>query len=301
METCIICIGEHPITHSNPLTIEHIVPENIGGCLTVKNVCKHCNSNMGSGFEAKASKNVTFQLARYVGKIEGKNGSIPNPLMHRGEKDELGGKYVVQEDLTVKTVPQINLLEDGECQAVEIIVDKSEPHKAREMLKTRLRRKVKAEHGVSLTDEQLDELSDKILSSATVTTRRIDQPWLQMTHQIDEISTQLVYLKIGYELAVYHFGLEYLKDSQANLLQACLYTQHVPYTLQLSVPPLAVFGGSNGEQCHLVRFERNVCYISLFGMTYSFEFSVSKALSANPPVQYEFNYIKREYSLGELT
>lgn len=256
---------------------------------------------MGSGFEAKASKNVTFQLARYVGKIEGKNGSIPNPLMHRGEKDELGGKYVVQEDLTVKTVPQINLLEDGECQAVEIIVDKSEPHKAREMLKTRLRRKVKAEHGVSLTDEQLDELSDKILSSATVTTRRIDQPWLQMTHQIDEISTQLVYLKIGYELAVYHFGLEYLKDSQANLLQACLYTQHVPYTLQLSVPPLAVFGGSNGEQCHLVRFERNVCYISLFGMTYSFEFSVSKALSANPPVQYEFNYIKREYSLGELT
>ncbi len=173
METCIICVGEHPITHSNPLTIEHIVPENIGGCLTVK------------------------------------------------------------------TVSQINLLEDGECQAVEVIVDKSEPHKAREMLKTKLRRKVKAEHGVSLTDEQLDELSDKILSSATVTTRRIDQPWLQMTHQIDEISTQLVYLKIGYELAVYHFGLEYLKDSQANLLQACLYTQHVPYTLQLSVPPLS--------------------------------------------------------------
>ncbi|MDC5806834.1 HNH endonuclease [Vibrio europaeus] len=301
METCIICVGEHPITQSNPLTIEHIVPENIGGCLTAKNVCKHCNSKMGSGFEARASKNLTFQLPRYVGKIEGKNGSIPNPFIHRGEKEELGGKYVVQEDLSVKTVPQINLREDDDGQVVEIVVDKSEPHKAREMLKTRLKRQVKAEHGVSLSDEQLDELSDKVLNSACVTTRRVEQPQLQMTHEIDEIATQLVYLKVGYELAVYHFGIEYLKDSQANLLQACLYTQHVPDTLYLSAPPLAVFGGSYGEQCHLVRFEGHACYISLFGKTYAFEFSASKAFSANPAVQYEFNYLERECSLVNLT
>lgn len=51
MESCIICIGENPITEDNPLTDEHIIPEFIGGSLVKKNVCKTCNSKMGTGFE----------------------------------------------------------------------------------------------------------------------------------------------------------------------------------------------------------------------------------------------------------
>lgn len=115
-------MGEHPVTESNPLTIEHIIPELIGGTLTVKNVCKHCNSSMGAGFEAKASKNITFQLPRYISGLAGKSGKVPNPFVHTSEKDEFGGKYTVLEDLSVKTLPQIKAVDDK----IVLIVDKSE-------------------------------------------------------------------------------------------------------------------------------------------------------------------------------
>ena len=74
METCIIC------TLEKKLTDEHIIPEFMGGGLVVKNVCKECNSKMGSGFEGRISNNFIYQSARTINKIEGKS-SLPFPFI----------------------------------------------------------------------------------------------------------------------------------------------------------------------------------------------------------------------------
>lgn len=289
-------MGEHPVTESNPLTIEHIIPELIGGTLTVKNVCKHCNSSMGAGFEAKASKNITFQLPRYINGLAGKSGKVPNPFVHTSEKDEFGGKYTVSEDLSVKTLPQIKAVDDK----IVLIVDKSENHKAREMIKSRLKRQVKTKYNIVLNNAQLEELTDLHLKSATVHEQRVEQPKLEMVHQMDEMANKLVYIKVAYELAVYHFGYDYTSDEHAQFLQACLYTQHAPETLEWALPKTESFGTSSGEKCHIVRFENNLCSISLFGFAYMLKFSESKAYEAKNPVQYVFDYINRSYSCVEL-
>ncbi|MGF1727960.1 HNH endonuclease [Photobacterium kasasachensis] len=300
MNICIICMGHHPISDSNPLTIEHIVPELIGGGLTAKNVCKHCNSSMGAGFEARAANNVTFQLPRFVEKIAGKNKKIPNPFIHRFDNEEYGGKCEIQNDLAFKTIPQLRVSKGIDGEIVEIIADKTEPHKIREMLKIRLKRRVKTEHDLVLSEAQLNELAGKVMAEATVKINRVEHPQVQKVYEVDEYSNQLVYIKIGYELAVHHFGFEYTRDERAKLFQACLYTQHVADAVNFSLPSTAVFGTNYSPKSHFVRFENGFCFISLFGMAYSFCYADSPQYCPANAVQYEFDYINRTYSASRF-
>jgi|GEM_PF-3081934 len=45
---CIICM------QAGKLTVEHVIPDSLGGILTCRFLCQNCNSRFGSGFEAKA-------------------------------------------------------------------------------------------------------------------------------------------------------------------------------------------------------------------------------------------------------
>lgn len=45
---CIVCLLEKDLSE------EHIIPQSLGGILTCKFLCRHCNSLFGKGFEAKA-------------------------------------------------------------------------------------------------------------------------------------------------------------------------------------------------------------------------------------------------------
>ena len=50
MKRCIIC---KKIKNSNDFNKEHIIPESIGGSLTIDNVCKDCNSKLGKEIDSK--------------------------------------------------------------------------------------------------------------------------------------------------------------------------------------------------------------------------------------------------------
>ena len=50
MKKCIIC---KKIKEDGEFNKEHIIPESIGGSLTIENVCKECNSKLGEEIDSK--------------------------------------------------------------------------------------------------------------------------------------------------------------------------------------------------------------------------------------------------------
>tara|TARA_B100000780_G_scaffold212275_1_gene152003 strand:+ start:438 stop:830 length:393 start_codon:yes stop_codon:yes gene_type:complete len=119
METCIIC------TLEKKLTDEHIIPEFMGGGLVVKNVCKECNSKMGSGFEGRISNNFIYQSARTINKIEGKS-SLPFPFKGVRKDDHSGIKFSISEDGTLTSIPDITIKEGENGLSISISVDQKE-------------------------------------------------------------------------------------------------------------------------------------------------------------------------------
>src|SRR5437867_1389851 len=56
-DRCILCLADAP------LTVEHIIAEQIGGKLTVPFLCKPCNDRLGHGVEAFIKNDPTILLA----------------------------------------------------------------------------------------------------------------------------------------------------------------------------------------------------------------------------------------------
>ena len=53
---CILCLEE------KRLTLEHLIPEALGGKLTSRLLCKECNSSLGHRIEGKAKADPTIRL-----------------------------------------------------------------------------------------------------------------------------------------------------------------------------------------------------------------------------------------------
>ncbi len=56
-DRCILCLEKAP------LTIEHIIPSSLGGLLTTRFLCQHCNSGLGAAVEATAKTDPSIRLA----------------------------------------------------------------------------------------------------------------------------------------------------------------------------------------------------------------------------------------------
>lgn len=54
---CIICLREEPLTE------EHVIPQAIGGILSVRFLCKSCNSTLGSTVEARVKTDPSIRCA----------------------------------------------------------------------------------------------------------------------------------------------------------------------------------------------------------------------------------------------
>ena len=59
---CILCLTEGPLTKPRPLSKEHLIPESIGGILTVHFLCKQCNDTLGQ-YEAHLKEDPSIRLA----------------------------------------------------------------------------------------------------------------------------------------------------------------------------------------------------------------------------------------------
>ena len=78
---CITCL------RSKELTLEHVIPDSLGGILTSRFLCRDCNSRFGSTFEAAAR--LAPELRKAV-------SGLGSDLTQLAEKLERGAEYQSQ-------------------------------------------------------------------------------------------------------------------------------------------------------------------------------------------------------------
>lgn len=261
MESCIICLGENPITEDNPLTDEHIIPEFIGGSLIKKNVCKTCNSKMGTGFEGVLANSLFYKLPRFIHDIKGKKYSLENPFTGVYKNEEIG-KFRVNKNGDLSCIADVSIEQVGDSFAVNMSIDKSEFDQAKPLLEKKISRHLKSQDKAKISKG-----IDKFLAEATQKHNKVDGPEIESRIAIDFDSQIMLYSKIAFELAVFHFGDSYLNDPVAEKLRTMLKNQTADQTLRGQFP-----AENNGykdffdDKNHWVMFFKSACFIQLFGL-----------------------------------
>ena len=97
---CIICHQDDV-----ELSDEHVIPDAIGGYIHCYRVCAECNSHLGDHVDAHLLNHYLIKGARYVHKLKGKKGAIPNPLTGDGVLNT--GEKVRVEDVNGVSTPRI--------------------------------------------------------------------------------------------------------------------------------------------------------------------------------------------------
>lgn len=84
MNECIICRKSQ-----KQFSDEHVIPDAIGGHYHIHNVCKSCNSLLGSKVDSKLVNHKFMEFLRFNNKIKSKSNKLPNPLtgIHTNEEN----------------------------------------------------------------------------------------------------------------------------------------------------------------------------------------------------------------------
>lgn len=115
LKTCIIC--GRPIKEKS---IEHIIPDAIGGNITIETVCKDCNSKLGDRVDSKLTNSMMFEWIRNELNIKNRDGKAPN--LYKYYKDDNGNPVVIMHGDGVST-PKVYT---GDCKPVFEIVKNSD-------------------------------------------------------------------------------------------------------------------------------------------------------------------------------
>jgi hypothetical protein len=213
MFTCIFCMQR---VEEELNSVEHIFPDSLGGTLTIKNVCRDCNSHLGSYVDGPMINNFLIEMKRKFLEIPGKSGAVPNPFENAtdstNEKQKYRWKFGNEESQEIKVTTLVNTTKgDDGSYKMNITVDQSKPEEVEEIIGKFLSRAEKR-------GEKL-EISDRAVS---YTQRR---PTFKYEHQFDLLCYQRAILKIAYELAYLFIGEEYLQDSVGNRIRILLSKQ----------------------------------------------------------------------------
>ncbi|MGP9558629.1 HNH endonuclease [Psychrobacter sp. AOP7-A1-24] len=300
MELCIICIRENPITADNPLTQEHIIPEFIGGSLAKKNVCKSCNSSMGTGFEGALANSLFYKLPRFIHNIKGKKQSLENPFTGVYDHEEVG-RFRVNKNGDLTVIPDITIEQLDDGFAVNMSIDKSEFEKAKPLLEKKILRHLKSQDR-EINKAKISKGVDKILEKASQKHNKVDSPEIKGRILIDIDAQIMLYSKIAYELAVFHFGDSYITDPIADKLRVMLKTQTPDNTLRGQF--LAEDDGYNNffdSENHWVMFIKSACFIQLFGFPAVVMYAEEGSkFQAEEGVVYKFCYKSQKYEVISL-
>ena len=304
MEACIICIGENPITEENPLTDEHIIPEFIGGSLVKKNVCKKCNSSMGTGFEGALANSLFYKLPRFIHDIKGKKSSLENPFSGVYEHQEVG-RFRVNENGDLTVIPDVTIEQLDNGFAVNMSIDKSELKKAKPLLEKKIARHLKSQ-GKEIDKAKISEGVDKFLEEANQKHNKVDGPEIKGRISIDINAQVMLYSKIAYELAVFHFGDSYINDPVADKLRVMLQTQTQTQTPDNTLRgqfPAENEGYKNffDDENHWVMFINSACFIQLFGLPAVVMYAEEGSqFQVEEGIVYKFCYKSQKYEVIAL-
>lgn len=293
--TCIFCTNEREATD------EHIVPEFAGGSLIIKEVCKICNSRMGSDFEGPISRSIIFRLPRHVHGIQGKSASPIHPFPNMGMTED-GSKMRVDSEFKpyIATKMEERKLESGGVE-VSLKIDASDAEKIPEIIESKIRRTAKKEWP-DMTSDEVDSLVRNALASLPQKYEvRTAQPTIGYRESVDLNHLTLLMMKIAYEIAFHHNGTGILADTSNIQLRDAIQTRDTKAKIHgtLFPQPDPFSYVTAPENTHCVALCNNVCYVRLFNISAIIQVSeaCSKfSLTEEKWVIYWFDFANQQWS-----
>lgn len=266
MDSTITCIFCHKTCKP---TNEHIVPEFLGGSLIIKDVCKKCNSEMGSAFEGPLSKSVLFRLPRHIHNIQGKSSAPINAFPNTGQTED-GSKVRIDSDFKPYIVTKTEEKQVfGGGFALDLTVDVSDEGKIPQIIETKIRRMLKKENP-NMPREEVDTIVRNALESLPSDYKvETYQPTIKYSESMDFNHLNFLMMKIAYEIAFYHHGSNVLLDKSNIKLRKSIYERNTKAEIsgRLYPKPDPFAHVSTPSDCHCLVLCRNICYIRLFDIT----------------------------------
>jgi hypothetical protein len=212
-------------------------------------------------------------LIRYVLRLAGDSGTVPNPFFHAQMADDAGQRlHVMVEPHTgriegLRLVPSVKVesLHEGE-ERVSIRLDSTDAEKLIEIVNKILSRR------------GLQPVTAEIVRSV-MRTQRIEGPSLVANLQGSGDWIRAI-LKIAYEMATYCLGESYTEDEVGSQLRRCMWSDRPPsewaerYGLRGQIPwspdgPLEMVRGArpwNHVGVLMEAGDQIACYVSVFGI-----------------------------------
>ncbi len=288
---CIICYHEFP---EALFSEEHVFPESIGGRLVIRNVCRECNSDLGSIVDAPLVNHYYISLVRTALDIKGKSGKIPNPFGTGTLTSDPAQKIRVSLDANEESLglyivpnPSFTTLENG-SQQVQLVVDKKDSENIGTII-----RKVAERKGLpcpSIEDIEKNMSEEREL-----------YPQIKLNFTLDILHYKRSILKIAYELAHYWLGDDYFNDPIGRMIRDCMLDQNITTEFHEEYPirglirpvgeqPLFPFWESepNSNIGILTKQDNNIaCYVNVLGV-FNGMIIVSEDASKYPTLEGEF-------------
>lgn len=217
MKKCIIC---KKIKEDDEFNKEHIIPESIGGSLTIKNVCKVCNSKIGKEIDSKIINDFIIRGHVVGNKIKNKKNkekvlfekliSNENPKI---KVEAIRGKH--GEFKKWKSNTSIKL--SPEDKNHQIYYDSNKNKK--EILKE-IEEEFKIKHNKLLNENEKKEILYKMNNESNPSKVEFNY-----TATFDFRKLTKLFIKIAYESAHYILGEKYFDDKIGEKLRKSLFIE----------------------------------------------------------------------------
>jgi len=204
---------------------EHIIPESIGGSLTIREVCTCCNSKLNRKFEQNFKNEFTVRMKRYEHNIRGKRKNDVPPFPFRGYVDtDISAQCQLDQDFAPSLKTDVELSKvNGDTFQCKISADAAKRAEVIKSLERKLPKCIQEIHP-EFTSVQVEGEVKKLIKKVEEQfdlpeNRKIVRPNLNYKFKVDLKIFMLEYAKVAYEFAFHQFGKSFLEEQIATEIQ----------------------------------------------------------------------------------
>lgn len=202
-------------------SLEHVIPDAIGGSLIINDVCKTCNSLLGSNIDVHLVSNFLIEMKRFDKNLLGRRKNLKFPLS-KGELKPGSGKFVLwnpiaatEKRLKLERYIRFIKVKDGTARLL-VSLDIPEVESLPVIIKKMTEKYRKKGYEINSTDINFEE-------------KTVKNPSLYYEHDFDFIGYQLALLKIVYEVAYINLGSDFMEYEIAKSTRELLIKSNVDF------------------------------------------------------------------------